>query len=77
MNKDEMNRKLKLYPGVGVVATFKDGYEVCYFYEDFSSDNLGITRAMDQMYSNPNIAKTCFISNELLIKNSQKENNYV
>ena len=50
MNREQMDRKLDLYPGIGVIATRPDGTSICYFYEDFDGPATGIRRAMKQLY---------------------------
>lgn len=84
MTELEMLTKLKLYKGIGVKTKRADG-GICYFYEDFSNEDLGINRAMNQLYplqSKGIITSIEFISNELLmnkeeIKKLESENKYL
>lgn len=50
MTREEMNRKLKLYNGIGVETTDNKNEKHFYFYEDFEYSECGIDRAMKQMY---------------------------
>ena len=55
MDRQTMYAKLQRndISGIGVIAEYPDGSEVCYFYQDFTEhgeDNKGIIRAMKQLY---------------------------
>lgn len=52
MNRQTMYSKLqrKDIAGIGVIAEYPDGSEVCHFYQDFNEPNEGINRAMNQLY---------------------------
>ena len=81
MTESEMLRKLELYKGVGV-KTVRIDFDMYYFYEDFDNENLGINRAMNQLYplqTKGIIKKIEFISNESIkikeeIKKLESEN---
>jgi len=59
MTKQEMNRKLELYEGIGVEAQYKNGNVVYYFYEDFADSN-GFDRAMETFNTNPFIVRVVY-----------------
>ena len=61
MTKQEMTRKLELYPGIGLETVWYDGHVVYYFYEDFAEDDLGLTRARKHMMDSPHIIKAVAI----------------
>ena len=64
MDKQKMEAIMSHRKGIGVITTrvLKCGRisEICYFYENFDGRELGITRAMDQLYPlmNKGIIKT-------------------